>query len=302
MKRAPAKKPAVPPIRAAATITHKKAVRKKPRPKASKVTPGKILKYSFLLLFISFIVAAGYQYRHGFLYYLGFKTNKRIDAITKEEKKIASLRLYEIVARNKNKVFGIDVSHYQGQINWDSIDRTKGEFPLDFVFIRSTAGVNADARYTDNWREAKKGGFIRGAYHYYRPNENSLKQAENFIKTVKLSKGDLPPVLDIEKIPSTQSLDSLKSGLKRWLDKVEKHYGVKPIIYSGESFYTDFLKKEFDGYNLWIANYSFFEDEIRKEWLFWQFTDKGGIKGIDGNVDVNIYNGNLEGLNTLRIK
>jgi len=294
MKRTPAKKQAASPMRAVATTTHKKAVRRKPKPKASKkVTPGKILKYSFLLLLISFIVATGYQYRHGFLYYLGFKTNKRIEAITKEEKKIASLRLYEIVARHKDKVFGIDVSHYQGKINWDSIDRTKGEFPLDFVFIRSTAGVSADTQFDNNWSEAKRGGFIRGAYHYYRPNENSFKQAENFIKTVKLSKGDLPPVLDIEKIPSEQSMDSLKSGLKHWLDKVEKHYGIKPIIYSGESFYTDFLKQEFEGYNLWIANYSFFEDEIRKEWLFWQFTDKGGIKGIDGAVDVNIYNGNL---------
>lgn len=302
MKRTTPKKAPASPIKAAAT-THKKVVRKRAKPKAAKkITPWKILKYSFLLLFVAFIVAAGYQYRHGFLYYLGFKTNKRISAITKEEKKIADLRLYEIVSRNKDKVFGIDVSHYQGEINWDSIERTKGQFPLDFVFMRSTAGVTADAQFARNWRKAKQGGFIRGAYHYYRPNENSLKQAENFIKTVKLGKGDLPPVLDIEKISSEQSMDSLKSGLKRWLTKVEKHYGIKPIIYSGESFYTDFLKKEFEGYNLWIANYSFFEDDIRKEWLFWQFTDKGGIKGIDGPVDVNIYNGSLQGLKKLQVQ
>jgi lysozyme len=68
---------------------------------------------------------------------------------------------------------------------------------------------------------------------------------------------------------------------------------MKPIIYSGESFYTDFLKKEFEGYDLWIANYSFFEDEIRNEWLIWQFTDKAVLKGINGTVDVDIYNGNF---------
>lgn len=294
-KKPAAKKPAVPPI---------KGVRKRASTKKNKdFTTGKLLKYSFLLLLISFIIAAGYRYRHGFLYYLGFKTNKRIEALTKEERKIADLRIYEIVGRHKDKVFGIDVSHYQGKINWDGVDRTKGEFPLDFVFIRATAGHNTtDAEFSRNWIHAKAGGFIRGAYHYYRPNENSVKQAENFINTVKLRKGDLPPVLDIEKIPSGQSMDSLKSGLKRWLNKVEKHYGVKPIIYSGESFYTDFLKTEFVGYNLWIANYSFFEDDIRPEWLFWQFTDKASVKGIEGAVDVNIFNGTLTGLQSLRLK
>lgn len=305
MKRTPQpKKPS--PIKAVATVSHKKAVRKKPAPKRksqSKITSGTILKYSFLLLLASFVIAAAYQYRHGFLYYLGFKTNKRIEVITKEERKIANLRLYEIVSRHKDKVFGLDVSHYQSEINWDSIERTKGEFPLDFVFIRATAGSNSnDTEFKRNWRNAKPAGFIRGAYHYYRPDENSVKQADNFIKTVTLGKGDLPPVLDIEKVSSRQNLDSLKSGLKKWLNKVEKHYGVKPIIYSGESFYTDFLKEEFTGYNVWIANYSFFEDEIRKEWLFWQFTDKGAVKGINGNVDVNIYNGSLATLNELRLK
>jgi lysozyme len=295
MKQLP-KRPAAAPA--------KKPVRRKAKPKkTAKITPGKILKYSFLVLLCSFVVAIGYQYRNGLLYYLGFKTNKRIEALTKEERKIADLRLYEIVTRHKSKVFGIDVSHYQGEINWDSIERTNAEFPLHFVFIRATAGKQReDKQFAANWKKAKTAGFIRGAYHYYRPDENSVKQADNFINTVKLGKGDLPPVLDIEKMPKGQSLDSLKSGLKRWLTKVEKYYGVKPIIYSGESFYTDFLKKEFTDYNLWIANYSFFEEEIRKEWLFWQFTDKAAIKGVEGTVDVNIYNGDLGGLKKLTIQ
>ena len=302
MKRTPPPKKKPSPIQAAATV-HRKGVRKRvSKKKSPKVTPGKILKYSLLVLFSAFMIAAGYNYRHGFLYYLGFKTNKRIESLTKEERKIADVRNYEIISMHKDKVFGLDVSHYQGDIKWDSIERIKGEFPLDFMFIRATTGVDDDTQFKNNWRNAKAGGFFRGAYHYYRPDENSLKQADNFIKMVKLGKGDLPPVLDIERISGKQNLDSLKSGLKRWLTVVEKHYGVKPIIYSGESFYTDFLKEEFEGYNLWIANYSFFEDKIRDEWLFWQFTDKGSIKGIDGNVDVNIYNGSLLQMNELLIK
>lgn len=281
----------------------------RPAPKRRKGTKpqqesiSKVVRYSFLMLLLSCLIAGIYNYRHGLMYYLGFKTNKRISTLTKEEKKIADLRLYEIVSRHKDRVFGFDVSHYQGSINWDSIERTKGDFPLDFVFIRASAGTDGiDSQYKTNWKSAKKSGFIRGAYHYYRPDENSLKQADNFIKAVKLSKGDLPPVLDIEKQSGVQSMDSLKSGLKKWLNKVESHYGIKPIIYSGESYYTDFLKTEFPEYNMWIANYSFFEDEIRKEWLFWQFTDKASVKGIDGDIDANIYNGNLEALKEVCVK
>lgn len=271
---------------------------RKAKPKKSKLTPGKVLKYSFLLLIVTLFIATCYNYRHGLLYYLGFKTNKRIESLSKEKRQITNLRLYEIVSRHKDKVFGIDVSHYQGRIDWDSLQGA--EFPLHFVFLRASAGKDGiDSQFNRNWDEAGRHNFMRGAYHYYRPNENSLKQADNFIKNVKLGKGDLPPVLDIETIPSKQSMDSLKSGLKRWLDKVEGHYGMKPIIYSGESFYTDFLREEFAGYQLWIANYSFFEDEIRPEWLFWQFTDKGTVKGIDGNVDVDIFNGTLPQLNAL---
>lgn len=273
-----------------------KVIRKaKPKKKASEITPGKILKCSFLVLLLSFIIAAGYQYRHGLLYWLGFKSNRRIEALSKEETRLESLRIYEILARHKDKAYGIDVSHYQGTIDWPKV-RANEAIPLQFAFIRATVGEDKDSEFKTNWDGAKANGFLRGAYHYYRPDENSAKQADNFIKRVRLSKGDLPPVLDIEKIPNKQSMDSLRSGLKRWLDKVEKHYGMKPIIYSGESFYTDFLREEFEGYKLWIANYSFFEDEIRKEWHFWQFTDKGTLEGIEGPVDLNIYNGNMEGL------
>ena len=299
-KRTPAKT-----VQGNATPKRTAAPRKKTAKKKQGLTPFTILKYSVYMLLITFIIAGTYRFRHGVLVYLGFNkiNNKQITVLTKEERKIADLRIYEIVSRHKDRIFGFDVSHYQGKINWDSIERSKGDFPLDFVFIRASAGKRrGDNEFARNWKHAKRTGFIRGAYHYYRPDENSVKQAENFIKRVTLSKGDLPPVLDIEKMPNGQSIDSLKSGLKRWLKLVENHYGVKPILYSGQSFHGDFLKKEFKGYTLWIANYSFFEDEIRKEWDFWQFTDKASIIGIEGKVDANIYNGNLSGLKKLCIK
>ena len=235
-----------------------------------------------------------YQFRDGVLYYLGFKTNKNVNALSKEERKIADIRIYEVLSKHPDKVVGFDVSQYQGTIQWNEIRKIEDTFQLQFVFVRATAGKNkVDSQFKENWKQAKKHQFIRGAYHYYRPNENSIQQAENFIQTVQLEPGDFPPVLDIEQLPKKQSLDSLKVGLKRWLTKVEKHYKVKPIIYSGESYYNDFLKKEFSDYSFWIANYNFWRNEPESHWLLWQFTEKAQVSGIKGAVDINIFNGNL---------
>jgi len=174
---------------------------------------------------------------------------------------------------------------------------------VQFVFIRATAGNDrVDRQFKRNWEGAKENKIMRGAYHYYRPNENSIEQADLFIKTVKLQKGDLPPVLDIEKLPKNQSLDSLKKGLKRWLTKVEKHYQVRPIIYSGERYYSDFLKEEFGEYLFWIANYNFYREKIEDDWLFWQFTEKASLPGIKHRVDVNIYNGDIEQLQFITVE
>jgi lysozyme len=171
------------------------------------------------------------------------------------------------------------------------------------VFIRATVGKDRkDRQFNKNWLGAKENKMIRGAYHYYRPNENSIEQAELFIKTVTLQKGDLPPVLDIEKLPKNQSIENLKLGLKRWLNAVESHYGVKPIIYTGERYYDDFLKEEFSDYLFWIANYNFYREEIAENWLFWQFTERASVPGIKGNVDINIYNGDLQQLRYITVE
>jgi lysozyme len=254
----------------------------------------KLVLLSVTGLLLTLVLVTVYEYKDGFLYYLGFKTDKRIEDLSKEDRKIADIRIYEVLQKHENNAFGFDVSEYQSKIQWDSISNLEDEFEMSFVFIRATAGKDRkDARFDENWKNAKKNNFIRGAYHYYRPNENSLVQADNFIKTVKLQKGDLPPVLDIEKLPKSQSIDSLKVGLRRWLTKVEKHYKVKPIIYSGESYYKDFLKDEFSEYPFWIANYNLWRNNIDEDWQFWQFSEKAKVEGINGLVDVNVYNGDL---------
>lgn len=254
-----------------------------------KTSYGKISGFVFGIFCFLFIFGLGYHYRNGLAYYFGFKSDKVINQVA--AKRISDVRNYNVLSDYADKVVGIDVSQYQGTIHWDEVAAVENNFPIKFVFIRATVGKNkVDNAFETNWDASRK-KFIRGAYHYYRPNENSLAQAQNFIANVKLSKGDLPPVLDIEAMPKNQTIDSLKVGLKRWLEKVDAHYQVKPIIYTNEKFYEAFLKEEFSDYQFWIANYNFFVETMQEDWLFWQFTEKATIPGIKGNVDVNIYNG-----------
>ena len=250
---------------------------------------------AFGLLFLGSVI---YHYRTAFAYYLGFKSDK----LSKTDV-FSEARNLRVLEKHEGKAVGIDVSEYQGKISWSYVDTIENQYPLHFVFIRATAGNDAvDRRFKRNWEGAKKNKLIRGAYHYYRPNENSLEQAALFIKTVRLQKGDLPPVLDIEKLPKNQSMTNLKKGLRRWLQAIENHYKVKPIIYTGEKYYDDFLKEEFSDYLFWIANYNFYREEIQDDWLFWQFTERAAVPGIEGNVDVNIYNGDLQQLQFITIE
>ena len=263
---------------------------------------GKTLRNLIGLFLVLLFFGLAYHYRVGLAYYFSFRSNKTLTD-EKEAKRISDVRNFQVLEKHDGQSVGIDVSEYQGIISWSYVDTIENKYPLHFVFIRATVGKDRiDRQFKRNWLGAKENRMIRGAYHYYRPNENSLEQAALFIKTVKLQKGDLPPVLDIEKLPKNQSIANLKLGLRRWLRAVESHYGVKPIIYSGERYYDDFLKEEFSDYLFWIANYNFYREQIGSDWLFWQFTEKASIPGINGNVDVNIYNGDLQQLQFITVE
>lgn len=261
----------------------KKAIRSRTSKKKSKS-----LSWFWVFFVLAFLSIVGfYKFRKELKTYFYAQSTG-----TYQADKRSKARIDSVLENHKNRAFGIDVSQYQGVINWEDVVKDTTEIPLTFVFVRATAGNDKeDQLFDENWQQLKDKNLIRGAYHYYRPNENSLDQAKNFIKTVQLHKGDLPPVLDIEQLPKNQSVDSLKKGLQRWLDRVESHYGVQPIIYSGEKYYTDFLKKEFSKYTFWVANYNEWVGTIKEDWAFWQFTEKAAIPGISERVDLNIYNG-----------
>jgi lysozyme len=259
----------------------KKSPARRKSTSASRFSWAKILIWGFVLLFTAGVVL---HYRDALLYYFSFKSKHSL-----KEDKVAEARIFQIFQKYPDYCVGVDVSEYQGNIDWEAVDSLEGR-PIRFVFVRATCGNDRkDTQFEANWNGAKK--YIRGAYHYYRPDENSLEQARKFIATVALQPGDLPPVLDIEQLPENQSMERLKIGLRKWLDAVEKHYRRKPIIYSGQRYYEDFLKEEFTDYTFWVANYNFFAETLQPEWLFWQFSEKGRVEGIPEKVDVNLYNG-----------
>ena len=209
--------------------------------------------------------------------------------------------LGEMSLHGKDYVFGIDVSKYQGKIDWSQVGT---HHPIEFVFIRATMGNNGkDAFFKRNWKGAREEGFIRGAYHYYRPNENSTKQFENFSSTVRLDDGDLVPVLDIE-AESDYGRDNLRQRVLNWLLLAEEKYGVKPIIYTGLKFYKHVLKGYVDEYPLWIAAYSGGKTRVKNiRWTFHQFSDNVRVNGITENrVDGNDFYGSLSDLDSFRIR
>ncbi|MBE6276561.1 MAG: glycoside hydrolase family 25 protein [Bacteroides sp.] len=213
------------------------------------------------------------------------------------------MKAYGICMPYGYQVHGIDISHYQGKIDWKMLTQTRqGQFPIHFVFMKSTEGGDfSDKNFVTNFDSAKAYGFIRGAYHFYNPKTDPIKQADFFINSVKLEAGDLPPVLDIEK--KSRDMKILQKDLKVWLRKVENHYGVKPIIYASYKFKTRYLNDSvFNSYPYWIAHYYVDSVKYEGDWKFWQHTDVGTLPGISEQVDLNIFNGSLSDLDSLLIK
>jgi lysozyme len=270
------------------------------RKKQTLISP-KSFKWILGLFLLLCTIVFVYQKKEVFLYYLGFKIKNT--ELTANQRKLEDKRINEIVANHEGKIFGIDVSQYQGTIDWENLEAIEEQFEIKFVLVRATAGSKkVDRNFKKNWKNLSSTVYIQGAYHYYRPDENSTDQAKNFIKNVKLRKGHLPPILDIEKMPKGQSMDKLKEGLQNWLTIVEKQFGVKPIIYTGEKYFEDFLQEDFPNYKFWIANYNPWKEKIEDEYLMWQFTEKAQLHGINELVDVNVFNGNVLDLKKVCIK
>ena len=264
-----------------------------------------LLRREILLLILAVtILVTGFYLKEKIAFYYAMNFNK-FEHKKLKNSEIEAARIDRIVGDYADKTFGFDISHYQNvkDIQWDSLSIGNKTIPLQFVVLRATMGNRSkDRNFEEFWELAKKHQLIRGAYHFYRADEDPVKQANNFLENVKLEEGDLVPVLDIEKIPVRNSKEKLLENLKIWLKIVEEKYGEKPIIYTYYHYYRDHLKGEFDDYPLWLANYNDVpQPSPNDDWKMWQFTEKGIVYGINTKVDLNVFNGNLWSLKRLTI-
>jgi lysozyme len=192
--------------------------------------------------------------------------------------------------------YGIDISKHNGTINWEKINMDRKEDKkLNFVIIKATEGINhIDSKFYENWDGAKKVGLITGAYHFFNNNIDPHLQARNFLSTVSLESGDLAPVLDFEvPVKNRRQREKVISNVKIWLETVEKHIGVRPIVYTNKSLFNSYFENNLSDYPIWLSDY--FSKDLKRfpeeNLILWQFTDKGKVLGVEGFVDMNVFMG-----------
>ena len=184
---------------------------------------------------------------------------------------------------------GIDVSHYQGYINWEEVARADN---LQFVYVKATEGAGyVDDLYLRNLYGAKRVGIPVGVYHFFSPTVSALVQLENFRDNVDPRQQDLIPIVDVEKRGRKGSLAQFQGRLKAFLDGVERMFGVKPIIYTGVNFYAKYLEGRFTGYRFMVARYADEFPGLSEDVpiVLWQYSCTSYVDGIDGHVDRSVF-------------
>ena len=195
-------------------------------------------------------------------------------------------------------VAGVDVSCYQGDIDWETLASQN----IEFAFIKATEGSSfVDPNFSYNWTEAQKTGLRIGAYHFFSFESSGETQADSFISTVKAVDNMLPPVIDVEyyndfKTKKDIDVDVIKTELRKLTDKLNENYGIKPVIYCDEKTYTDIVNGDFSDCDLWYRSvYSSVPSDVN--WTFWQYSNRHLLKGYKGEeryIDMNVFSGNKD--------
>lgn len=195
------------------------------------------------------------------------------------------------------EVHGIDVSKYQGDIDWQAV----ADSGVSFAFIKATEGGDvADAKFSQNWAGAKAAGIPRGAYHFVywcRPWQEEMAWFE---RNAPAERDALPPVLDVEATPESKSCkkvlypEETVATMRSMLERMERHYGKRPIIYSTVDFYESILSSgALSEYPIWVRSTKH-QPSVRygtRKWHFWQYQSDGSVPGIGPAVDKNAFHG-----------
>ena len=187
-------------------------------------------------------------------------------------------------------VHGIDISHYQGNIFWETVANNTS---MAYVYIKATeGGTRIDEKYENNILTAHQYGLKVGSYHFYRAQIDQETQLANFVLQCRPSEQDLIPLIDVE-VASGMGVEEFCDSLFKFLNLVEHYYRQKPLIYSGTNFYNKYLAGKMDRYPLMIAQYRPPQPILKddKDYLIWQYTGKGRLHGINGYVDKSRFMG-----------
>ncbi len=188
---------------------------------------------------------------------------------------------------------GIDVSYYQGTIQWPKVHRAG----IRFAFIRVSDGLGVrDSMFVQNWAGAKHARVMRGVYQHFRPDENAIAQADVVIAAVSHDPGELPPVIDVE-VTGGKSPAQLERQVRAWVERIRAKLHVEPIVYTSPSFWENEVGgADLSQLPLWVAHYT---NECPRvpapwtRWAFWQHSESGRVPGIAGPVDLNVFSGDL---------
>lgn len=196
-------------------------------------------------------------------------------------------------------VHGIDISKYQGTIDWREVRRGG----VSFAYIKATeGGDHHDETFMINWLAARDAGIARGAYHFYYWCRPASEQVAWFKKHVPVDPAALPPVLDVEWTPFSKTCpkrpptDVVLKEMRIFLQEIERHYGKKPIIYTSVDLHQDVLVGQFRDYPMWVRSVAARPSTkyANRRWTLWQFTGTGRVRGVDGQVDRNVFAGSKD--------
>lgn len=204
---------------------------------------------------------------------------------------------------NTYPVQGIDVSHHQQKIDWARIDKQA----VQFAFIKATEGGNhKDSMFQENWRKAIHNNIPVAAYHFFTFCKDGEEQARNYIHYVPKDSINLPPIIDLEyggNCAIENRKEDLIAEIGKYMEIIEDHYQRKVLIYTTNEFYRNYLVNQFPDNPIWMRDIlSVPKLPDGKDWLFWQFTNRGEIDGINTLVDLNAFNGSREEFERLLVK